>query len=142
MEAGAKVAYGSLDYKIGTEELSQGNYFHPMILEDIPKESAAYREELFGPVFSLYRFTDDKEAVDLANDSYYGLSASIFTKDAKKARNKAMKLEVGNVFINEAVISDSAIPNGGIKDSGFGRECYLDGMLETANRKSIVINNM
>ena len=96
---------------------------------------------MFGPVFSLFKFYDDKDAVDLANDSLYGLSGSIFTKNIEKAKLKAKKLDAGNIFINDMVVSDSAIPNGGVKDSGYGRECYIDGMLETCNRKSIVIGN-
>lgn len=96
---------------------------------------------MFGPVFSLFKFHDDLEAVELANATSYGLSASIFTKDLDRAHLKAMKLECGSVFINEIVVSDPAIPGGGVKDSGYGRECYSDGFHETINRKSIVIGS-
>ena len=109
-----------------------------MIIENIAKDSPAYCEELFGPVFSLFRFKGASEAVEIANDSVYGLSAAVFTSNRARAEKKAMKLEVGQVFINEAVGSDPGIPSGGIKDSGYGRECYKDGLLETANRKSII----
>lgn len=68
------------------EELKQGNYIKPIILENIPLESRAYKEELFGPVFSLFKFHDDKDAVDLANDSLYGLSGSIFSRNIEKAK--------------------------------------------------------
>jgi succinate-semialdehyde dehydrogenase / glutarate-semialdehyde dehydrogenase len=81
------------------------------------------------------------EAVDLANATCYGLSASVFSRDYERAKIKALKLEVGNVFINEIVASDPAIPGGGVKDSGYGRECFSDGLHETLNRKAIVVGN-
>jgi len=110
-----------------------------LVIENITKEQPAYCEELFGPVFSLFRFHDDLEATELANATSYGLSASIFTQDLEKAHQKALKLECGMVFINEIVASDPAIPGGGVKDSGYGRECYSDGLHETINRKAIVV---
>ena len=113
-----------------------------MVLENIKKDMPAYKEELFGPVFSLFKFKDDFEAVNIANDSRYGLSASIFTKNMAKAKRKAIKLECGNVFINDAVASDPTIPGGGVKDSGFGRECYKDGLFEIINRKAILIGKL
>lgn len=93
-------------------------------------------------MFSLFKFKDDFEAINLANDSRYGLSASIFTKDIAKAKRKSLKLEVGNVFINEAVASDPAVPGGGVKDSGFGRECYKDGLFEIINRKAVLVGKL
>ncbi len=138
IENGAKVVYGSLDYKMTDPNLKDGNFFHPMVIENITRNQPAYSEELFGPVFSLFKFKRGLEAVELANESIYGLSASIFTNDRKRAERKAAMLEVGAVFINEAVSSDPAIPNGGIKDSGYGRECYKDGFMETCNRKALV----
>lgn len=110
-----------------------------MVIENITKEQPAFTEELFGPVFSLFRFHDELEASELANATSYGLSASIFTQDLDKAHQKALKLECGMVFINEIVASDPAIPGGGVKDSGYGRECFADGLHETINRKSIVV---
>jgi len=110
-----------------------------MILENISPEMPAYYDELFAPVFTLFPFKTDKEAVHLANSSSYGLSACIFSEDIERARKLAMKLESGNVFINEITNSDPAIVSGGVKDSGYGRECYRDGLLEVMNRKGIVI---
>jgi succinate-semialdehyde dehydrogenase / glutarate-semialdehyde dehydrogenase len=75
----------------------------------------------------------------LANDIDYGLSGSVISSNLERAKSLAMKLEVGNVFINDAVGSDPAIPSGGVKDSGFGRECYRDGILEVINRKTICV---
>ena len=90
-------------------------------------------------MFSLFKFTNDLDAIELANNSQYGLDAVIISKDIEKAKRRAEMLEVGMVFINEIVATDPAIPGGGIKDSGFGRELYKEGLFETANRKSIII---
>lgn len=113
-----------------------------MVIENITKEQPAYSEELFGPIFSLFKFSDDLEAIEIANATSYGLSGSIFTQDMDRAKQKAMQLDVGNVFINEIVASDPAIPCGGTKDSGYGRECYKDGLHETLNRKAIVFGKL
>ena len=77
--------------------------------------------------------------MDLANATSYGLSACIFSENIERARMLALKIESGNVFINDITNSDPAIPSGGVKDSGYGRECYRDGILEVINRKGIVI---
>lgn len=135
---GAKIIYGDLDFKMQEKGLENGFWFHPLILENVTKEQPAYCEELFGPVFSLFKFNDPIEMVDLANATDYGLSASIFTEDMARAKHEALQLDVGTVFINDFVASDPAIPGGGIKDSGYGRECYKDGVHETINRKAIV----
>lgn len=79
IEKGAKIAYGELNYKIQNDELKNGFFFHPMVLEDIPEDAPAYSEELFGPVFGLYRFTDDQHAVNIANSTQYGLSGAVFS---------------------------------------------------------------
>ncbi len=102
----------------------------------------AYDEELFGPVFTILRFKDIDESIFFANDNRYGLSANIFTKDVEKAKKVASELEVGNVFINEVAGSSPGVPTGGVKDSGYGRECYKDGLFETINRKGIVIGKI
>jgi succinate-semialdehyde dehydrogenase/glutarate-semialdehyde dehydrogenase len=119
--------------------LKEGFYFHPMVLDNLTKDQPAYCEELFGPVFSVFKFKDSLEAVDLANSSVYGLNASIFSSDIKQAEQLARMLDVGSVFINDMVSTDPALPSGGVKDSGYGRELYKDGIIESANRKTIVI---
>lgn len=141
LSKGAKVVYGELDYKNQDPNLKEGFYFHPLILENIKPGQPAFNEELFGPVFSLFNFQEDFESVDIANATPYGLNASVFTKNLEKAYRKAGKLEVGSVFINEAVATDPAIPGGGVKDSGYGRECYKDGLYETFNRKTIIVGS-
>ncbi len=86
---GARVLFGNLGFKMQQGELASGFYFHPMVIENITKEQPAYCEELFGPVFSLFRFRDSLEAIELANATSYGLSASIFTRDLEKGQRKA-----------------------------------------------------
>ena len=97
-----------------------------------------YTEEFFGPVFNLFKVDSSKEALDLANKSDYGLASTIFTEDIAKAEAAAMRLRTGSVFVNDVVVSSSEYPGGGIKASGYGRECYSDGLFETANRKTII----
>ena len=121
--------------------MKSGYFFHPLVIENITKDQPAYHEELFGPVFSLYRFHDDIDAIELSNATSYGLSASIFSQDLAKAHKRALMLECGSVFINEIVASDTGIPGGGVKDSGYGRECFSDGLHETINRKAIVVGS-
>ena len=120
------------------KELENGSYFSPVVLEDMDTDSAIYNEEMFGPVFNLFRVDSSKEAMDLANKSDYGLSAAIFTKDLEKAEAAAQRVRTGNVFINSFSETGSDYPSGGIKGSGFGRECYSDGLLEMGNRKTII----
>lgn len=92
-------------------------------------------------MFNLFKATTPKEALDLANLSDYGLAGTIFTEDLDLAENYAIKMRVGNVTINEMTASFSDLPSGGIKLSGFGRECYKDGLMEIAYRKSVIGKN-
>ena len=110
-------------------------------MEGMDPNSDVYKEEFFGPVWNLFKVRDSKEAMDLANKSDYGLSSTIFTDDEKKARLCALRLRSGTVFVNQCGFTGSDFPNGGIKGSGYGRECYKDGLLDTANRKTIVYKN-
>ena len=109
-----------------------------MMLEGMDHDSESYREELFGPVFNLFKVDSSKEALDLANKSDYGLASTIFTDGLEKAEAAAKRLRTGSVFVNDVVASGSEYPGGGIKGSGYGRECYTDGLLDTANRKTII----
>jgi succinate-semialdehyde dehydrogenase / glutarate-semialdehyde dehydrogenase len=101
-------------------------------------DSDIYKEEFFGPVFNLFKVDNHKDAIDLANKSDYGLASTVFTEDSQKAETCAKRLHTGSVFINSCVVSGSDFPSGGIKGSGYGRECYSDGLYDTANRKTIV----
>jgi succinate-semialdehyde dehydrogenase/glutarate-semialdehyde dehydrogenase len=116
-----------------------GNYFRPGILASIPRESPAWSEELFGPVAMLFRVDSVDAAIELANDTRFGLGSSVWTKDEDDIKATVDGLEAGCTFVNAIVASDPRLPFGGIKSSGFGRELARDGMLECMNRKTISI---
>lgn len=112
-------------------------FFNPMILTHINPESPAYREELFGPVASVFEVKDDKEAILIANDTDYGLGASVWSGNMERARKMADKVEAGFVCINEEVHSKPQLPFGGVKKSGLGREMAGEGIREFTNKKSL-----
>lgn len=114
-----------------------GAFFNPTILADIPKNSPAYKEELFGPVATVFRVLDDEEAVAMANDSPYGLGGSVWTKNIKRGQKLARQINSGAVYINKMMASDPAVPFGGVKRSGYGRELSFVGIHEFLNQKTI-----
>jgi succinate-semialdehyde dehydrogenase / glutarate-semialdehyde dehydrogenase len=131
--AGAKVLTGGHPLK------QPGNYYAPTVLTNVPKNSPAYAEELFGPVASVFRVKDQNEAIRLANDVRFGLGASAWTNDDKERERFINELEAGMVFINKMVASDPRIPFGGVKASGHGRELGMVGMREFVNAKTVWI---
>lgn len=131
--AGAKLRTG------GNRVPGFGFFYEPTVLTEIPGDSPAYREEIFGPVASVFRVRDNEEAIRLANDSVYGLGASVWTNDAGEQELFASQLDVGMVFINGMVASDPRLPFGGVKRSGFGRELGAMGIREFMNAKTIWI---
>lgn len=118
-----------------------GNFFEPTVLAGVRPGMAAFDEEIFGPVAALITAEDVEEAVDLANNSQFGLSASLWTRDTVRAAEIARTLEVGGVFINKASVSDPRIPIGGVKKSGFGRELSAYGVHEFTNVQAVWIEN-
>jgi len=130
---GARVLTGGMAPETGSAR------FEPTILENIPKGSPAYSEELFGPVASLFKVASAKEAIALANATEYGLGASIWTANLTRGAELATYLESGAVFINSLVASHPMLPFGGIKKSGFGRELSRQGILEFVNQKTIYL---
>jgi len=133
VEMGARVLLGGkrLDRK--------GNFFAPTVLADIPKGSPAHEDELFGPVASIYRAKDMSEAIEVANNSIFGLGACAWTNDAAERELFINEIESGLAFINGMVASDPRIPFGGVKHSGFGRELSHHGIREFVNVKSVSI---
>jgi succinate-semialdehyde dehydrogenase/glutarate-semialdehyde dehydrogenase len=131
--AGAKLLTG------GNRIPGPGYFYEPTVLANIPKETPAYREEVFGPVAALFRVRDNEEAIELANDSVFGLGASVWTNDRQEQELFVSELETGMVFFNSMVASDPRLPFGGIKRSGFGRELGAMGIREFMNAKTIWI---
>ena len=113
--------------------------YMPTILAEVVKGMPAYDQELFGPVMSVIYYRSIEEAVEIANDSPYGLGASVWTNDTDKAKVIAKEIESGAVFINEMVSSSPELPFGGTKLSGYGRELSLLGIREFVNVKTIVV---
>ena len=114
-----------------------GNFFSTAVLTDIAEDNPAYREELFGPVASVYRVGSEEEAVTLANDTPYGLGSYVLTTDADQALRVADRLEAGMVFVNAVGAEGVELPFGGVKRSGFGRELGRFGADEFVNKKLI-----
>jgi succinate-semialdehyde dehydrogenase / glutarate-semialdehyde dehydrogenase len=121
----------------GDRPTTDGAFFNPTILADIPTNSPAFKEELFGPVASVFRALDEEEAIELANSSIYGLGGSVWTRDLDKGQSLARQIDSGAVYVNKMMASDPAVPFGGIKMSGYGRELSDLGMHEFLNQKTI-----
>lgn len=118
-------------------ELSEGPgaYYSPTVLVDVPRDSESYREEIFGPVATVYRVSSDEEALELANDCALGLGGSVFSTDEARAARIASRLEVGMTHVNIIAAEAAEIPFGGVKRSGYGREMGPIGIGEFANKR-------
>ncbi len=121
----------------GEQIRSKGYFYKPTVLKNVSPNMRVAQEEVFGPVAPIIVADGEIEAVRLANDSQYGLGASIWTEDLDKAENLPRLIRSGIVTVNNVVISDPRVPFGGVKKSGFGRELSRYGMLEFVNIKSI-----
>jgi succinate-semialdehyde dehydrogenase / glutarate-semialdehyde dehydrogenase len=131
VEMGAKILTG------GKPLQRPGNFFAPTVLVNIPKDSPAYKEEMFGPVASVFRAKGVDDAIRIANDSRFGLGASAWTNDSAEEEKFINGLDAGMVFINRMVASDPRIPFGGVKWSGHGRELGAVGIREFTNMKTV-----
>ena len=116
---------------------NKGYFFRPTIFKNVMPEMEIAQEEIFGPVAPIITASDENEAIRIANESKFGLGASIWTQDLEKAEKLSSMIESGIVTVNNVVVSDPRVPFGGIKSSGFGRELSRYGMLEFVNIKSV-----
>jgi acyl-CoA reductase-like NAD-dependent aldehyde dehydrogenase len=123
----------------GQPRAGRGFYYEPTVLADARAPMPVVTEETFGPVAAILRARDPEDAVALANDSRYGLSCCLWTKDLDRARALARRIATGGVFINSVSASDPRMPVGGVKLSGYGRELGRAGMLEMVNQQSVWI---
>lgn len=126
--AGGKITAG------GTRK---GAFFAPTVITDIPRDSAIYREEMFGPVALVYKVADEAEAIEVANDTPYGLGSYVYTTDPEQAERVANAIDAGMVFVNCVLADAVELPFGGVKRSGFGREMGRLGATEFVNKKLI-----
>ena len=135
VRCGARILTGG-----GRMEAGSGFYFQPTILAAVAPGMPAYEEELFGPVAALISARDDEDALRIANDTAFGLGASVWTQDRSRGEKLAARIEAGTVYINGMVKSDPRLPFGGVKMSGFGRELSGYGIKEFVNIKTVVIS--
>ncbi|MBW3571516.1 MAG: NAD-dependent succinate-semialdehyde dehydrogenase [Gemmatimonadetes bacterium] len=133
----ASVAAGARLLTGGRRMDGPGFFYPPTVLADIPRDAPAYREEVFGPVASVFRVASIDEAIALANDSQFGLGSSVWTRDEDERRRFVAEIEAGMTYVNAMVASDPRLPFGGVKQSGYGRELGVFGMHEFVNIKSV-----
>ena len=131
IKRGAKLLLG------GRVPEGPGAFYPPTVLAAVNKGMPAFDEETFGPVAAVILAQDEADAIRLANDSPFGLGASLWTQDRERAERLVGQIEAGCVFVNEQVKSDPRLPFGGVKRSGYGRELSEYGMREFTNIKSV-----
>jgi succinate-semialdehyde dehydrogenase / glutarate-semialdehyde dehydrogenase len=131
------VAAGAVLEMGGTRIDRLGSFMQPTIISHIATDNPAYYDEFFGPVALIYRVKDEAEAINLANDSKFGLGGSVFTKDISRGKRIARSIDTGMVFINHPTWTSAELPFGGVKNSGYGRELSSLGIEEFMNKKLI-----
>ncbi|EJM69402.1 aldehyde dehydrogenase family protein [Pseudomonas sp. GM55] len=131
LEEGATLLMG------GKKAEGPGNYYEPTVLGDVTDRMTSFKQELFGPVASIITARDAAHALELANDSEFGLTATLYTRNVELARQMAGELETGGVFINGYSASDPRVSFGGVKKSGFGRELSHFGVREFCNAQTV-----
>ena len=118
----------------------KNSYYYPTLLVDVDQSMDVFKYETFGPVFCIVRINNVEEAIELANNSDYGLGGSVWTSSIEKGKEVASKIETGAVFINDMTKSDPRLPFGGVKKSGYGVELSKYGIREFVNMKTVVVN--
>jgi succinate-semialdehyde dehydrogenase/glutarate-semialdehyde dehydrogenase len=136
LKHGSKLTMGGKRHTLGR------TFFEPTILSDVTSECACAREEIFGPVVTLFRFRDEAEAIRMANDTQYGLAAYFYARDLGRVMRVAEGLEYGIIGINEGIISTEVAPFGGMKESGIGREGSKYGIEEFLEIKYLALGGL
>jgi len=131
IEAGANVVTG------GEPMDREGSFYPPTILTDVPEGCPADSEETFGPVAAVWSVEDEHAAVEKANDTEFGLGASVWTEDRERGERAAKRIEAGCVYVNQLVKSDPRVPFGGVKESGYGARTRRGRYQEFVNRKTV-----
>ncbi len=139
VEEGGKILTGGKPVEGLPEHLADGYYWPPTVIGDCTPDMRVVREEVFGPVVVAYSFKDEADAIAKANDSPFGLAASVWSRDIKRAHRVADKLDVGIVWLNDHHRNDPSSPWGGMKDSGIGRENGLEALHEYTQTRSVVV---
>lgn len=134
VEKGAEICIG------GTRIEKPGYFYSPTILTQVKPGMPAYGEEIFGPVASVIKVKDEAEAIQVANDTPFGLGSSVWSNDTEQIKRVIPQIEAGCVFVNSMVKSDPRLPFGGVKKSGYGRELSYFGLREFVNIKTVSIN--
>jgi len=131
--AGGRVLTG------GESMAGEGSYFEPTVIAGVPRYAGVCREETFGPLALLFRVGSVSDAIEFANDTPFGLGASVWTREPAEQKRFTEELQAGGVFVNTPVATDPRLPFGGIKRSGYGRELSAAGMREFLNAKTVVV---
>jgi acyl-CoA reductase-like NAD-dependent aldehyde dehydrogenase len=134
---GAKLVAGGGRADIGT---GKGYFIQPTIFDDVTPDHRIAREEIFGPVLATIKFDNAEDAVAKANATVYGLAAAVWTKDVSKAHRIARAVKAGTVWVNTYNLYDPALPFGGFKESGFGRDQGRDALEKYTQTKSVWVN--
>jgi succinate-semialdehyde dehydrogenase/glutarate-semialdehyde dehydrogenase len=133
----ASVAAGA-EVLTGGEPLDrEGAFYPPTVLADVPRDCPAAAEEVFGPVAAVFEVESEAEAVELANDTDFGLGCSIWSEDRDRAERVARRIDAGCTYVNQLTKSDPRVPFGGVKEAGYGRELSEAGIKEFVNRKTV-----
>jgi succinate-semialdehyde dehydrogenase/glutarate-semialdehyde dehydrogenase len=135
VDKGAQIVTGG-----GRPDIADGYFYRPTVLDDVSLDARISREEVFGPVAAIYRFTQESEAIAAANDTELGLAAYVLTGDLARGLRVSERLEVGMVGLNRGLVSDPAAPFGGVKESGLGREGSHHGLREFCEAKYIAVD--
>ncbi len=133
---------GATVQSLGVEVPEQGAFYPPTLITDIPEGSTTSHTEFFGPVTLLFRAKDEAEAIQIANDTPFGLGGSVFSKDIARAQNVARRIDTGMVYINQPTGVKADVPFGGVKHSGFGHELIDLGIKEFVNEKVLVVSDI